>query len=69
MTNVAVWTRSHRARLPENTQRTDAIIKRALEKLKDLIKEALVLKYYDKKHKSDLFMGASQESIGTILFQ
>lgn len=47
----------------------DAILKRELEKLKDLIKEALVLKYYDNKDKSNLFMGASQESTGTILFQ
>lgn len=39
------------------------------EKLKDLIKEALVLKYYDNKHKSNLSMDESQESIGTILFQ
>lgn len=43
--------------------------KRALEKLKDLIKEALVLKYYDNKHKSNMFMGASQENIGTTLSQ
>lgn len=40
-----------------------------LEKLKDLIKEALVLKYYDNEHKSNLFMDASQESIGTTDFQ
>lgn len=40
-----------------------------LEKLKDLIKEAPVLKYYDNKHKSNLFMDVSQESIGTIFFQ
>lgn len=54
----------------KNIQRTtDANLKRALKKLKDLIKEAPVLKHYDNKHKSDLSMDASQESIGTILFQ
>lgn len=40
-----------------------------LDKLKDFIREALVLKYYDNKHESNLFMDASQESIGTTDFQ
>lgn len=44
-------------------------ILREIGKLKDLIKEAPVLKYYDNKHKSSLSMDTSQESIGTILFQ
>lgn len=70
MTNVVVWTSSLRAWLLKNIQRTtDANLKRALEELKDLIKEAPVLKYYDNEHKSNLSVDASQESIGTILFQ
>lgn len=70
MTNVVVWTSSLKAWLLKNIQRTtDVNLKRVLEKPKDLIKEAPVLKYYDNKHKSNLFMDASQKSIGTILFQ
>ena len=59
-----------RARLLKSIQRTtDANLKREPEKLKDLIKEAPVLRYDNNKHKSSLSVDASQESIGTILFQ
>lgn len=65
--NPAAWTSSQRGFLCKN--QSGLLIFRKFEKLKGLIKEAPVLRYYSRKCKTKLFLGIAKKGFARIHWQ